>query len=244
VLTANVLEKKSFYYVFSPFLKEGVKAGFTSRKFNFSRKGNPNLGVNHNVLLNNLDAFNYKIISVDQVHGSGIYLYARDSILSDEIKADAVVTDVSDVVLSVRLADCLGVFLFDKRRRVIAIVHSGWRGTKEGIVSKTVKFMAEHFKTNAQDLLAAFSPCIRKCCYEVKSEFKEFAGALIERGGKLYFDLIEENSRQLLGTGIRSENIFDCEFCTSCQDDEFFSFRKEAEASGRNMAFITIKEQL
>jgi polyphenol oxidase len=242
VLMTNVLEKKPIYYGFAPFLKEGVRAGFTNRKFNFSRKNNPGLENNHSVLLDDLFIHNSKIISVDQVHGAGIYLYAKDPLFSSETKADAIVTDFSNVVLTVRLADCLGILLLDRARRVIAVVHSGWRGTKGSIASKTVKFMSEHFNSKTQDLLAAFSPCIRNCCYEVKSEFNEFAGSLIRREGKLYFDLIEENSRQLLDSGIAAENIFDCGFCTSCQNDEFFSFRKEGEASGRSVAFITIKE--
>jgi copper oxidase (laccase) domain-containing protein len=93
------------------------------------------------------------------------------------------------------------------------------------------------------DMLVGFGPCIRQCCYEVSQEFKQLFGASVrEEKNKAYFDIAQENSKQLLALGVRPEHIFDSRLCTCCRSDTYFSYRKEGSAAGRMMSVVMIKK--
>jgi hypothetical protein len=86
---------------------------------------------------------------------------------------DAVVSTRPGLLLAVQVADCLPLLLVDAKRRVVAAVHAGWRGTVKRIAEKTVGRMRQEFGTNPKDVRAAFGPSIRRCCYEVGREVVE-----------------------------------------------------------------------
>jgi YfiH family protein len=193
---------------------------------------------------------NYKfIVCAKQIHGSSIkYVKARDigsgALSYDTAIADtdALVTDVKNLALAVFTADCLPVFLYDPKTPAIGLAHAGWRSSKENISAKTIQLMVKLFKTKPGDLRLAFGPCMRSCCYEVGVEFKEqFSQAVIERNGRLYLDLVSQNKKQALECGVSKDNIFDCNLCTACRNDVFFSFRKEDKRSGRMISVLMLK---
>ena len=96
--------------------------------------------------------------------------------------------------------------------------------------------MQKKFNLEPRDLKVGLGPAIRACCYEVGKEFEEFGLGLIKKDNRYFIDLIGANKRQILDTGVRQANIYDCGICTSCQSNEFFSYRKEKEACGRMIA--------
>lgn len=154
---------------------------------------------------------------------------------------DAFITDRKGVPIAIFTADCLPIFLYDPYKPAIGLVHAGWRGTKQDIVFTAIKLMQKQFKTNPQDLLAAFGPAIRSCCFEVEEDFKKFFPKDIqERNGKLYMNLAGVNKRQILRAGARLENIFDYRICTSCGIRDFYSFRVEKDASGRMICVMML----
>ena len=87
-------------------------------------------------------------------------------------EGDAIITNVKNVIIGVFTADCVPVILVDEENKVIAAIHSGWRGTFESITLKTIKKMKEEFNTNEINIKAYIGPHIRKCCYEVSEELK------------------------------------------------------------------------
>ncbi len=156
---------------------------------------------------------------------------------------DAFITDKKNIPLSVFTADCLSVFLYDPKTHSIGLIHAGWRGSKENIVTKTIKLMQGTFNSRARDLYAAFGPAIRDCCYEVGEEFTESftAGCLAKRNGHYYLDLAGMNKRQLLDSGVKDKNIFDPGICTFCRSEKFFSYRKEGAGCGRMISVMMLK---
>jgi YfiH family protein len=164
---------------------------------------------------------------------------------------DAFITKEKNVALSVFVADCLPIFIFDKVKNIIAVVHAGWKGTKASIAKKTIFVMQQAFESEPKDLVALLGPSIRRCCYGVGEEFKEyFKRGIYQKKDKLYLDVVEINYLQLKEVGILDSNIFDAGICTCCQNDKFFSFRKEkdscgrpanASMAGRQMALIAMK---
>lgn len=172
---------------------------------------------------------------IDKGRGALLYETSLDN-------TDAFITDKKNVPLAIFTADCLSVFLYDPKNNAIGLVHAGWRSSREEITFKAVQLMKEKFNTLPEDLRAGLGPCIRKCCYEVGEEFKKFfPGALIKKGERYFLDLIEINRKQLLISGAKDANIFDSRICTSCQNKNFFSYRKEAKACGRIMSVVMLK---
>jgi len=138
---------------------------------------------------------------------------------------DALVTNIRGMPLCIFTADCLPVFLFDPQGMSVGIVHAGWEGTKKRISAKTVTFMRENLNTRPEGLLAGFGPAIRGCC---KTE------------DLLNLDIADMNRQQLLESGVLPENIFDSNICTSCCNQDYFSFRLEKQACGRMICVISL----
>lgn len=189
------------------------------------------------------------LVCANQVHGSAV----REVSLHDKGKGalskdtaipdtDALITNVRRLPLAVFTADCLSILLYDPVQKAIGLVHAGWRGSKDNIALKTIQLMREKFQVRAENLLVGFGPALRNCCYEVGREFKDyFPEGLSERGNRMYFDLSSTNKKQLLEAGVKEENISDSGICTSCRNDKYFSYRKEADSSGRIMSVIMLR---
>lgn len=193
---------------------------------------------------------NYQdLVCAQQVHGSkASYIEDKDKgkgALSDESafsNTDALITDKKNLPLAIFAADCLSIFLYDPATFSIGLVHAGWRSTKENITTKTIQLMQEKFQTKTESLSVGFGPAIRACCYEVGKELKEyFSDCLSERNGRYYLDLVNANKKQILDLGVKEANILDSGICTSCKNEEFFSYRKARDSCGRLMSVIMLR---
>ena len=159
--------------------------------------------------------------------------------------SDALITDLPGVMLVILTADCVPILLYDRKKKVAAAVHAGWKGTRLQIVFKTVEKMVEEFGSDPADILAGIAPSIGKCCYEVGEDvakhFFESPEALKRKGEKYMLDLPAVNHHQLLEAGLQENNIELSGVCTACEVDSFFSYRKEQGCSGRFMSLIGLK---
>ncbi|MFH0762954.1 MAG: peptidoglycan editing factor PgeF [Candidatus Omnitrophota bacterium] len=189
------------------------------------------------------------LVCAKQAHGAGVRLIRQSDSGKGSLDwqdaiadTDAFVTDKKNIPLAVFTADCLAVFLYDPIRPAIGLIHAGWRSSKEDIVKKTIQLMEKEFKAQAPLIKAFFSPAIRSCCYEVGEELEGIFGrAVIKREGRYYLDLAAVNRQGLLDAGLKQENISDPGTCTSCRNKDFFSFRKEGQPCGRQMAVAVIR---
>lgn len=189
-----------------------------------------------------------RLVAPFQVHGDRVAVvdehFCGHGALSRKtalVATDALITDKKNLPLSVLTADCLSVFLFDPKRRALAVVHAGWRGLKKKILTKTVRKMRRVFGTFGFELLVALGPAIRSCCYEVGEDFlKYFFRGFIRRDGRLFFDIPHQAAAELKECGVRHSRIFDSSLCTSCMSAQFFSYRQEGEHAGRGMSVAEI----
>lgn len=157
------------------------------------------------------------------------------------LETDALATHVPSVAVGIQTADCLPIFFFDPRHEVVAIAHAGWRGTAAGIAAEVLRVLAQRFKTDPSEVWTAIGPGIRACCYEVKEDVaSRFKGAVQERGGRLYADLAEANRHLLREAGVTPQRIVDCELCTACESERFFSYRREGSRAGRMLSVIAL----
>ncbi len=151
-------------------------------------------------------------------------------------QGDALLEDRPGAVVAVKTADCIPVLLVDERRRAVAAVHAGWRGTAARIVAAAVGAMGERFGTEPGDLHAAIGPGIGECCYEVGPEVAVQFG----KQGRAHISLPDANRRQLAEAGVTPERIYPSNLCTMCLGEEFHSYRRDQEAAGRLYAFAGI----
>jgi polyphenol oxidase len=216
-----------------------------------------------------LGASDSQLVPLKQFHSDVIHVF--DSAPSDPCRGDASTTNRPGLLLAVQTADCVPILLADPKRRAIAAIHAGWRGTLARIVTKTIGAMQMHFATNPRDLLAAIGPCIGPCCYEVGTEvatqflsqfpdapsyFDEFRTGdepnpiqwlnMMPPGHQpppknVLLDLRKANQSQLLAAGLSVKNIHTIDLCTACRPDLLFSYRKQGSAAGRLMSAISIK---
>lgn len=160
-------------------------------------------------------------------------------------ETDGIITNETGIVLCIQTADCLPVFIFDPVKKVIALLHAGWRGTEKKITAQSINKFIDQFNSNPKDLIVSFGPAIRDCCYEVSADFKsKFSeDVLYKRNGHYYMDLVQENTNQALSRDVKNDNILsESSLCTACNLDLFFSYRKEGESSGRLVSFLSLKD--
>ncbi|MEK7773785.1 MAG: peptidoglycan editing factor PgeF [Deltaproteobacteria bacterium] len=191
------------------------------------------------------------LVTVNQVHGDGIFTVARRDQIREKPDADAVITGLTEVPVGILTADCLPVLLFDGGGGAIGAAHAGWRGTAKGIVIKTVEAMGRTYGARAKDILCALGPYIGPCCYTIgedaasmfKSSFGDTKGFMERSNGGYSLDIGLLNVRQLISAGVSEGNISFNPSCTSCNNRLFFSYRKDNGRTGRQLSFIMLRAQ-
>ena len=115
-----------------------------------------------------------RVVQAHQVHGDQVAVVTSAGTTREELDGyDALVTDVPGVAIGARTADCIPVLMYDPVRRVVAAVHSGWKGTVLKIAAKTLAVMASKYGSRAADILAVIGPGIGPDSFQVGPEVAE-----------------------------------------------------------------------
>jgi purine-nucleoside/S-methyl-5'-thioadenosine phosphorylase / adenosine deaminase len=156
-------------------------------------------------------------------------------------EGDALISSTAGQKIGIRTADCVPLLLADPDRPVVAAVHAGWRGTVAEIAIKAVRRMHEDYGSDPRRIYAAMGPAIGECCFEVGVEVAEqFTPWFANAKNLTHVNLTEANYRQLLDAGLLAEHVDDQRLCTACDAQQFHSFRRDREQSGRMVAAIAI----
>lgn len=175
---------------------------------------------------------------------------------------DGLLTDVPGVLLTSFYADCVPLYFYDPVHRVVGLAHAGWKGTVAQIAAAMVSKMETVYSSHPQDIIAAIGPSIGDCCYEVDDyvmkHVRQLEGDLSKPTetadsvglyrtsdtdeNKYMLNLKEMNRRIMIKAGILPTHIECTSWCTSCNQDLFFSYRKENGVTGRMTSWIGIKE--
>lgn len=178
----------------------------------------------------------YTVLQPKQIHSDGIFV-VKEKTCESPIGYDALVTNLPNFAIGVRSADCIPVLLYDFRKKVVAAVHCGWRGTVLKLSEKVIRLMTLEYGSCPGHIKAIIGPGIGPDSFQVKTDvIREFDKAgfsmdeiLINKGTPTmpdyYIDLWKANTHTLENVGILSSNIFVAGICSFINHDDFYSAR-------------------
>ncbi len=185
-----------------------------------------------------------------QEHGTRVHVVKSGSMPT---RGDGLWTQTPELLIGVRVADCVPILLWDPSAQAVAAVHAGWRGTAGNIVGEALRRGAK-LGVKPANTRAAIGPCIEACCFEVGAEV---IGALREIGltdleicartgprGKPHIDLRRCNRALLRRAGLQDTYIEDVGGCTRCHPKRYESYRRDGPASGRMWGMIALGRRL
>lgn len=163
-------------------------------------------------------------------------------------KGDSIITNQTNVGIGVITADCVPLILFDPINKAIGVIHAGWKGLSQKIITETVRGLQKNFSTDAQQLKVYIGPAAGACCYEVQNDFlKYFSQSIFEnkiaeyRDKKIFFNSKAMAVSELLENDISLNNInLDYYACTIC-NKQYCSFRRDKDKSGRQASVMVLR---
>lgn len=180
-----------------------------------------------------------RIITPQQTHSDHVEIVDGRNDYPD---TDGLILTEKDTAIYLRFADCTPLIFYDKINKIGAISHAGWRGTAQKIGVKTIEKMRVNFGTKAENIIVLIGPAISVCCYEVSEEVRDILLSTVKNPEGLFkernVDLKKINARQLEEAGVKVIDI--CPYCTSCNNDLFYSYRKENGTKERHFAVLKL----
>jgi YfiH family protein len=250
VLVSQNLEEKGFVNGFSTRL--GGVSPFPENDLNlagFDEDSSENIFENRRRFLS-VFGNDYKLTSVWQIHSDLVKVVQNQTdIENTEEKFDALTSNLGDLLIGVKTADCVPLLIGDSKTGAYSAIHAGWRGTVESIVIKAIEKMKANFATKPEDLICAIGPAATVKNYEIGQDVidafaKNFPNSahLFEptRTGHARIDLHRANKEQLESAGVKTENISVAPFCTMERTDLFFSYRVEKRKFGKTGRLLSV----
>lgn len=164
---------------------------------------------------------------------------------------DGFYTNEEGILLTLCFADCVPLFFIAPDYRMIGAAHAGWKGTVGKIAGHMVTAWGQE-GIKPEKIFVAIGPSICKKCYIVDNRVINLVENSLEdvegkpynliKEGQYSLDLREVNRQILLKAGVPVQNMSITGFCSSCNEDMFFSHRRDQGTTGRMLSFIGWKE--
>lgn len=176
-----------------------------------------------------------------QVHGDKISIVKSGGLCGE---SDAMITNKKNIGLAISTADCCAVFIYDPNVKVLAGVHSGWRGTSKNILLKVLQTLSNDFDSAPGDLICYLSPSISGTNYEVGFEVAERfdLNYLRQVKDKYLLDIPAINKDILLNFGVKPQNIQVSGLCSYEYSSILHSYRRDGKKSGRALGVIAMRD--
>lgn len=224
------------YFEIEEFKNFGAKAIFTTKAI-----GDTDLNLESGQ--DNLKKFfetekrnSFSLVWAKQTHSTNIIDIKDNTHKFFYEGVDGFITQRKDIVLMTKYADCLPLYFYDIKNKVVGICHSGWRGTFQEIGIKAIEKMNKNYGSLKENILIGIGIGISKDKYEVGDEFYEnfklnFSKNLIDSSfskidGKWHFDNVRFNFENFKKYGISPKNIIVSDECTF-KNPRFSSFRRD-----------------
>jgi len=254
VLVCRALEDAGFANGFSTRLGgvsslDGSPSGTELNLAGFNEDSRENIYENRRRFLKAFPR-EYRLATAWQVHGGNIRIvHSYDDLGDSDERADALISNLENILLGVKTADCVPILIGDRKTGAFAAVHAGWRGTVQSIVQKALERLRDVYDTQPADLICAIGPAAGCDRYEVGKEviqafsqnFSDSKEYFQEtRPGHAFVDLKAANRDQLIDSGVDAANIHISPLCTIERPDLFFSYRLEKPKFGRTGRLMSV----
>lgn len=223
-----------------------LRHGGVSEKHFFSLNVSNSVGDHPDCVKKNRDIIRKsfddpKLIFAGQTHSDIVALVTNDN-LDKHFDCDALATNLKNVALGISHADCQASIFYDPEYNIIAAAHAGWRGLSKNIYQKTISFMKDNFNSRPENILVCVGPSLCVKHSEFKNYKKEFPKDFwTYQKDQFHFDLRQIGIDQLKNEGIQDQNIEVAIDCTYCNENDFYSFRRNKD-TGRNATVICLKK--
>jgi YfiH family protein len=185
-----------------------------------------------------------ELLSPSQTHSSNIEVARKGKV--DYPDTDGLILKDEGLAIFLNFADCTPLIFYDEVKNIGAVSHAGWRGTASNIATKTILKLKNEFGCSVDNISAVIGPAISYCCYNVGDEVIEklrktvddFSGLSEFRNGEVFVDLKGINARQIKECGVSKIDV--APYCTSCDNNLFFSYRKENGTTNRHSAVLKL----
>lgn len=185
-----------------------------------------------------------KTVFMEQVHGAEVASCDKDCAGHWIPGVDGLVTTEKNLFLCVNAADCVSLFFFEPKNKIVGIAHAGWRGTLGEIGKNVVQRMINKHGGKLENIIVGIGPSICGKCYEADKERYDLFSSLhspqarMIKNDKHFLDLKQINVKILQDAGIKPRNIEVSPYCTVCHNDLFFSYRKNKESDYGEMVGV------
>lgn len=254
-------------------MNKNVYAGFTTKNGGSvtSKFGDHNLGLHvgddPNQVVENRRSLAEKLsfsldnwVSSEQTHRNVVYEVTEEDsgkgssdFLTSIKDCDGMFTHDHNILLALTYADCVPIYFFSPQKKLIGIVHAGWKGTVTKISESLVNQWIQQYDVNPKDIFAAIGPSICNHCYIVDNRVIQEVEKLDIPDKHLHYQKVNEtkfslnlktlNKSILQNLGIPEANIDVTDYCTSCHHELFYSHRRDKGSTGRMLGFIGFREE-
>ena len=197
-----------------------------------SRDSKENVLKNLELVSKKMGCKKESLITLNQTHSNKVIYFENCDDIKNKIEADAVICKVKNIAIGVLTADCAPILFYDSKQKIIACVHSGWKGAFTGIIKNTLNKL-HNLGSDFNDITAVIGPCIQKKNYEVKIDFyhkfinqskKNESFFEIINNDKYFFDLRAFVNSKISEQNIK--NIENIEMDTFSNSESFYSYRR------------------
>jgi polyphenol oxidase len=198
-----------------------------------------NVNNNFSRINNAADMNSDNIMYLFQIHGNEFHVIDKNNfknVCGND--GDAIITKDKNISIGVFTADCVPILIVDSVRKVVAVIHAGWKSTYLNIGKKVIEHMINSMECKPEDIIAALGPSIGPCCFQVGEEVADKFNYVYKKDNGYFVDLWKENANQIFSCGISEDRIFSSNLCTVCNSDMFYSYRRDNGRTGRLGTFI------
>ncbi|HSW97386.1 MAG TPA: peptidoglycan editing factor PgeF [Candidatus Saccharimonadales bacterium] len=146
-------------------------------------------------------------------------------------QTDGLLTNQKCVFLSVTVADCLPIYIYDPKENIIGLLHAGWKGLDKNIIKIAINLLKKTYRISSENLLIGIGPGIDTCHFTVQRDilekFSDYTTAIERRNSKYFLNLKYIAQQQLMKEHILEEHIEISPVCTYCEKNTYFSYRRD-----------------
>ncbi len=197
---------------------------------------------NRVLLANALGYAENTLVTAQQTHGVNSHTVSREDCGRGAMDLESAIPDCDALIVSeknvpvlIQVADCAPILIVDPTKKVLAVVHAGWRGAVGKVASQTIEKMQSEFGTRAEDLCVGIGPCLCADCLEVGEEVAQQApeNCVLRTREKPHLDLRAIITGDCAALGVLPRQVEALPNCPRCENETFFSHRAQNGTAGR-----------